>query len=61
MSDKAVSKGSKEKDEIDYGLLNDFLLLRTVVPAICNMGERVWPTVQALREVAKTEAEREGS
>ena len=35
------------------GLLKCFLLLRTVVPAVCNMGERVLPTVRMLGEAAK--------
>ena len=30
-----------------------FLLLRTVVPAVCNMGERVLPTMRTLSEAAK--------
>jgi len=33
--------------------------MRTVVPAVCNMGERVLPTVQALSEAAKRQR-REG-
>ena len=48
-----MSKGEEENEEIDRGLLKKFLLLRTVVPAICNMGKRVLPTVQALSEVAR--------
>jgi len=39
--------------------LKSFLLMRTVVPAVCNMGERVLLTVQALSELAKTRAKRE--
>jgi len=38
--------------EIDRVLLKCFLLLRTVVPAVCNMGERVLPTVTASWVVA---------
>ena len=45
---------------MDCGLLRSFLLLRSVVPAVCNMGERVWPTVRALTEVAKCERREEG-
>jgi len=47
-------------EEIDHALLESFLLLRTIVTVICNMGEKVLPTVQALSEIAKTWAEREG-
>ena len=54
-----ASKG-KENEEINCGLLKSFLLLRTVVPAVCNIGERVLPTVQVLSEIAKTRAERGG-
>ena len=55
VSDQAVSKGSKENGEIDRSLLKSFLLLRTVVPAVCNLGERVLPTVRTLSEAAKRE------
>jgi len=55
MSDRAASSGSEENREIDRGLLKGFLLVGTVVPAICNMGERVLPTVRALSEAAKRE------
>ena len=48
----------EENEEIDRGLLKSFLLPRTVVPAVCNIGERVLPTVQVLSEIAKTQAER---
>ena len=37
-------------EEIDRGLLKSFLLPRTLVPAVCNIGERVLPTEQALSE-----------
>ena len=55
VSDKAASSGGEENGEIDRRPLKRFLLLRTVVPAICNMGERVLPTVRVLREAAKPE------
>jgi len=38
---------------MDCSLLKSFLLLRTVVPAVHNMSERVLPTMQALSEAAK--------
>jgi len=60
MSDSAASKGSEENGEIKRGLLKSFLLLQTVVPAVCNMGKRVLPTVQALSEAAGTRAKRGG-
>ena len=50
----------EENEEIDRGLLKSFLQPRTVVPAVCNIGERVLPTVQVLSEIAKTRAERGG-
>ena len=53
VSDKAASKGSEENGEIDRGLLKGFLLLRTVVPGVCNMGEIVLPAVPTLSEAAK--------
>jgi len=53
VSDHAASNGNEEDGEIDRGLLKCFLLLRTVVPAVCNMGERVLPTVRTLSEAAK--------
>ena len=56
VSDEAASKGTEENEEIDRNLLKRFLLPRTVVPAICNMGVRVLPTVQVLSEIAKTQA-----
>ena len=59
MSDYTASKGEEENDKIDRGLLQSFLLLRTVVLAVCNMGERVWPTAQVVSEVVKN-ASREG-
>ena len=34
-------------------MLKCFLLLRIVVPAISNMGERVLPTVRRLSEAAQ--------
>ena len=37
-----------------------FLLLRTVVPAVSNMGEKVLLTMRALREAAKRERRAEG-
>jgi len=60
VSYKAASSGSEQNGEIDRGLLKDFLLLGTVVPAVCNMGKRVLPTVRALSEVAKRERRNEG-
>ena len=59
VSDQAASNGGEENGEIDRGLLKRFPLLRTEVRAVCNMGERVLPTVQALSEAAKRER-REG-
>ena len=53
VSDKAASKGDEQKGEIDRSLLKSFLLLRTVVPAVCNLGERVLPTVGTLSKAAK--------
>ena len=41
MADLAASKGKEEKGEIHCGLLESLLQLRTAVPAVCNMGERV--------------------
>ena len=49
---------NEENEEIDRGLLKSFLLPRTVVPDVCDMGKRVLPTVQVLSEIAKTRAER---
>jgi len=51
--DCTVSNEGVENREIDGSLLTNFLLLRTVVPAVCKMGERVLPTVQTLSEAAK--------
>jgi len=59
VSDQAASNGGEENGEIDRGLLKYFLLLRTVVPAVCHMGERVFPTIRTLSEAAKHER-REG-
>ena len=53
VSDWAATKGSDENGEIDGSLLKGFPLLRNVVPAVCNMGERVLPTVRTLSETAK--------
>jgi len=53
VSDYAASNGGEENGGIDRSLLKSFLLLRTVVPALCNRGERVLPTVQTLSEAAK--------
>jgi len=50
MSDKAASNGSEENREINRGPLKGFLLLRTIVPAFCNMDERLLPTVRTLSE-----------
>jgi len=60
VSDLAASSGSEENGEIDRSLLKGFLQLQTVVPAICNMGERVLPTVRALSEAANRERREEG-
>jgi len=60
VSDKAAFKGSEENGDINRGLLKGFLLLRTVVSAICEMGERVLPTVEVVSETAKTRAIRGG-
>ena len=38
---------------MDCGLLKSFLLPRTVVPAVCNMGESALPTVQMLSEIVR--------
>jgi len=59
VSDQAASNGGEEYGEIDRSLLQGFLLLRTVVQAITNMGERVLPTVRGLSQAAKREG-REG-
>jgi len=40
---------------MDRSLLKSFLLLQTVVLAVCNIGERVLPTVRMLSETAKGE------
>ena len=53
VSDQAASSGGEENGEIDRGLLKCFLLLRNVVPAVCNMGERVLAMVRTLSEAAK--------
>jgi len=53
VSGQAASNGSEEDGGIDRSLLKSFLLLRTVVPAVCNMGENVLPTVRTLSEAAK--------
>jgi len=53
MSDKTASKGNAENGAIDLGLLKGFLLLQIVVQAVCNMGERVLPTVRTLSKAAK--------
>ena len=60
VSNYAASKGSEENGENNRGLVKSFLLLRTVlvVPAVCNMGERVLLTVRALSKAAKTRAKR---
>ena len=55
VSDQAASSGGEENGEIDRSLLKGFLLPRTVVPAVCNMGERVLPIVRALSEAVKRE------
>ena len=55
VSDYAASSGGEENREIVRGLLECLLLLRTVVPAVCNIGERVLPTVRTLSEAAKRE------
>jgi len=60
VSDKAASKGSEEDGENDRGLLKSFLLLRTVVPASCNMGERVLQPMQVLSEAVNTQAKKRG-
>jgi len=43
----------RENREIDYGLLKCFLLLQTMFPAVCNMGdeESVADRANALSEV----------
>ena len=33
--------------------MEGFILQRTVVPAVCNIGERVLPTVQVLCEIVR--------
>jgi len=53
VSDYAASNRDEENGEIDLRLLKSFLLLRSVVPAVCNMDERVLPTELALSEAAK--------
>ena len=59
VSDSAATSESEENGDIDRSLLKSFLLLRTVVPAVCNIGERVLPTLRTLREAVKREG-REG-
>ena len=59
VSDEVASTGGEENAAIDRSLLKGFLLLRTVVPAVCNMGKKVLPTVRALSEVAKGERRKE--
>jgi len=57
--DQAASR--KEEDgEIDRGMQKDFLILRTIVLALCSMDEGLLQTGQVLREVAKTQAGRRG-
>ena len=53
MSEQAASKGNEVNGEINCGLLKSFLQVRTVVSAVCNMGEKVLPTVLRLSEAAK--------
>jgi len=60
VSDEAASNGGEENGEIDPSLLKGFLLLQTVVPAVCNMRETVLPPVQALSEAAKRKQTGEG-
>jgi len=60
MSDKGASSGGEAKGEIDRSLLRSFVLLRTVVSALCNMGERVLPTMRALCEAPKRERDDQG-
>ena len=55
VSDSAASNAGEENGEFDHSLFKSFLLLRTVVPPVCKMGERVLPTVQTLSEAAKRE------
>jgi len=59
MSDYAASSRGEENGEINRSHLKSFFLLRTVVPAVSNMGERVLLTERALSEAAKRER-REG-
>lgn len=40
--------------------MRSLLLLRTVVLAVCNMSERVLPTLQGLNAVAKSRVEWKG-
>ena len=60
MADKVVSEDREENEEIDCNLLKEFLLLQTVVPAICNMSARMLLTAQVLSEIAKTRVESGG-
>ena len=60
VSDEAASKGKEENEEIDRSLLKSVFLHRTVVPAVYNMGAKVLPAVQVLREITKTRAESGG-
>jgi len=61
VSDDRASKDIEENGEIDRSLLTSFLLLRTVVPVVCNLDERILRTMQGLlSKVANTQAEREG-
>ena len=58
--ESAASKEGEEDAEIDRSLLKSFLLLQTVLPAVCNMGERMLPTVRALSDAAKGKWREEG-
>ena len=57
---QAAANGGEENSEIDHSLLKSFLLLGNVVPAVCNMCERVLQALRALSEVAKRERREEG-
>ena len=46
-------KDKEVNEEIDHNMLKSFLLLRTVITAICNMGERALPTGQVLSKVGE--------
>ena len=55
-----VSRDSEGDGAIGRVLMKGFLPLQSVVPGLCNMGERVLRRMKALSETEKRKAEREG-